>query len=51
VRPAVHGGFCAEEIGRVDPNLGIRPIVGYFLALPIGLVVVAAIPWISIGFP
>jgi hypothetical protein len=34
----------------VDPNLGIRPIMGYLVAMLIGLIVVAAVPWISIGF-
>ena len=28
----------------------MRPIVGYMLALLIGLIIVAAVPWISIGF-
>ena len=28
----------------------MRPIVGYMLALFVGLIVVAAVPWISIGF-
>jgi hypothetical protein len=28
----------------------MRPIVGYMLALLIGTIIVAAIPWISIGF-
>jgi hypothetical protein len=28
----------------------MRPIVGYMVALLIGLIVVAAVPWISIGF-
>jgi hypothetical protein len=28
----------------------MRPILGYMLALFIGLIVVAAVPWISIGF-
>jgi len=44
------GFYAAAAIGRVDPNLGIRPIMGYLLAMLIGLVVVAAFPWISIGF-
>ena len=44
------GFYAAAAIGRVDPNLGMRPIMGYLLALLIGLIVVAAIPWISIGF-
>jgi tripartite ATP-independent transporter DctM subunit len=44
------GFYAAAAIGRVDPNLGMQPIMGYLLALLIGLIVVAAIPWISIGF-
>jgi hypothetical protein len=28
----------------------MRPIVGYVLALIIGLALVAAVPWISTGF-
>src|ERR1700712_2607147 len=44
------GFYAAAAIGRVDPNLGIRPIMGYLLAMLIGLIVVAAVPWISIGF-
>ncbi|WP_353630563.1 TRAP transporter large permease subunit [Achromobacter xylosoxidans] len=41
-------GACA--ISRVDPDEGIRPIWGYIAALLVGLVIVAAFPWISIGF-
>ena len=41
-------GACA--VGKVDPDEGIRPIWGYMAALLVGLVLVAAIPWISIGF-
>jgi len=44
------GYYAACAIGRVNPDEGIRPIWGYLLALLLGLVVVAAIPWISIGF-
>lgn len=29
---------------------GIRPLVGYMVALLIGTIIVAAVPWISIGF-
>ena len=43
------GYYAACAIGRVNPDKGIRPIVGYMIALAIGVVVVAAIPWISIG--
>lgn len=41
-------GACA--ISRVDPNEGIRPIWGYIGALLVGLLIVAAFPWFSIGF-
>lgn len=44
------GYYAACAIGRVPPDEGIRPIVGYMVALFIGTVIVAAIPWISIGF-
>ena len=44
------GYYAACAIGRVDPAEGIRPIWGYLLSLLIGLVIVAAFPWISIGF-
>jgi tripartite ATP-independent transporter DctM subunit len=44
------GYYAACAVGRVNPDEGIRPIVGYMLALLVGLIVVAAVPWISIGF-
>ena len=44
------GYYAACAIGRVNPNDGIRPIWGYMAGLLVGLIVVAAIPWISIGF-
>jgi tripartite ATP-independent transporter DctM subunit len=44
------GYYAACAIGRVDPAEGIKPIWGYLLALLVGLIVVAAFPWISIGF-
>jgi tripartite ATP-independent transporter DctM subunit len=44
------GYYAACAIGRVDPAEGIRPIWPYLLALLAGLVVVAAVPWISTGF-
>jgi tripartite ATP-independent transporter DctM subunit len=44
------GFYAAAAIGRVDPNLGIGPIMAYLLAMLIGLAVVAAVPWLSIGF-
>jgi len=44
------GYYAACAIGKVDPLEGIRPIWGYLAALVIGLVLVAAVPWFSIGF-
>ena len=44
------GYYAACVISRVSPDEGIRPIVGYMVALFIGIVIVAAVPWISIGF-
>jgi len=44
------GYYAACAISRIHPDEGMRPIVGYILALILGLLVVAAVPWISIGF-
>jgi tripartite ATP-independent transporter DctM subunit len=44
------GYYSACAITKVSPDAGIGPIVGYMGALIVGLIVVAAIPWISIGF-
>jgi hypothetical protein len=34
----------------VEPVAGIRPIWDWLFALVIGTIIVAAMPWISIGF-
>ena len=44
------GYYAACAISRIHPNEGMKPIVGYMVALFVGVVIVAAIPWISIGF-
>jgi TRAP-type C4-dicarboxylate transport system permease large subunit len=44
------GYYAACAISRVEPAEGMRPIVGYLLALVIGTIIVAAFPWISSGF-
>jgi tripartite ATP-independent transporter DctM subunit len=44
------GYYAACAIGKVHPDEGIRPIWTYMFALLIGLCVVAAVPWFSIGF-
>ncbi len=40
-------GACA--ISRIHPNEGLRHVGGYIAALVVGLVIVAAFPWISTG--
>jgi tripartite ATP-independent transporter DctM subunit len=44
------GYYAACAISRIHPNEGMKPIVGYMVALFVGTVLVAAIPWISVGF-
>ncbi len=44
------GYYAACAIGRVSPDEGMKAIWGYMLALFIGLIVVACVPWISTGF-
>jgi tripartite ATP-independent transporter DctM subunit len=44
------GYYAACAIGRVDPAAAMRPIWGYMLMLVIGTIIVAAVPWLSIGF-
>nr|WP_234801609.1 TRAP transporter large permease subunit [Allorhizobium taibaishanense] len=44
------GYYAACAISRIKPDEGMKPIIGYMIALLVGLIVVAAIPWISTGF-
>jgi len=44
------GYYSACAISRVNPSEGVRHIWVYMISLFIGTAVVAAIPWISIGF-
>ena len=44
------GYYAACAISRVHPDAGLKPIIGYMIALVIGLLLVAFVPWISIGF-
>ncbi len=41
-------GACA--IGKVDPDEAIPYMWGYLAALAVGTVIIALVPWISIGF-
>nr|WP_233850602.1 TRAP transporter large permease subunit [Paraburkholderia sp. HD33-4] len=44
------GYYSACAVSRIHPDEGMKPIVGYLAALVVGLIVVAAVPWISTGF-
>jgi len=44
------GYYSACAISRVSPDAGMRYIGGYLGALLLGLLAIAAIPWISTGF-
>ncbi|MBR0939362.1 TRAP transporter large permease subunit [Bradyrhizobium jicamae] len=44
------GYYAACAISKVHPDEGLKPIAGYIVALLIGLLLVAFVPWISIGF-
>ena len=44
------GYYAACAISRIAPDEGMKPIVGYMVALVIGLGIVAAVPWIATGF-
>jgi tripartite ATP-independent transporter DctM subunit len=43
------GYYAACAISRIHPDEGIKPMLGYMLALLVGTVIIAAVPWISIG--
>jgi TRAP-type C4-dicarboxylate transport system permease large subunit len=44
------GYYSACVISRIHPDEGMKPIVGYMVMLFIGLVIITAVPWFSIGF-
>ena len=43
------GYYAACAISRIHPDEGIKPMLGYILALLIGTIIIAAVPWFSIG--
>lgn len=49
VPPFGVGYYAACAIGQVHPNEGIKPLWGYMAALLVGLILVACVPWFSIG--
>ena len=44
------GYYSACAVSRIDPQEGLRPLVGYLIALLIGVVIIAAVPWFSTAF-
>jgi tripartite ATP-independent transporter DctM subunit len=44
------GFYAACAIGRVDPDRAIGRVWPYLAALLVALIVIAAVPWLSIGF-
>jgi tripartite ATP-independent transporter DctM subunit len=44
------GYYAACAIGRVSPDAGMRKIWPYMGALLFGLIIVAAVPWLTTGF-
>ena len=44
------GFYVASAIAKVNPDEAIRPMTGYVIALLVGILIIAMIPWLSIGF-
>lgn len=44
------GYYGACVVSKIHPDEGLKPIVGYLIALAVGIIIVAAVPWISTGF-
>jgi tripartite ATP-independent transporter DctM subunit len=44
------GYYAACAISRVSPSAGMRPILGYIVALLVGTIIVAAVPALSTAF-
>jgi tripartite ATP-independent transporter DctM subunit len=48
--PVGIGFFAAGAIGKANPEQVVKPMIPYLIALLIGLLIVAYVPWISLGF-
>ncbi len=44
------GYYSACAVGKVNPNEGVGPMLRYALALFVGVVIIALVPWFSVGF-
>jgi TRAP-type C4-dicarboxylate transport system permease large subunit len=44
------GYYSACAIGKADPEAAVVPILPYLGALVLALVIIALVPWISLGF-
>jgi tripartite ATP-independent transporter DctM subunit len=44
------GYYVACAIGGANPDDGMRHIWRYLLALLVGIIIIAAVPWLSVGF-
>jgi tripartite ATP-independent transporter DctM subunit len=44
------GFFAAAAIGKAEPEQTVQPMIKYMAALVIALLIIAFVPWISLGF-
>ncbi|WP_413815314.1 TRAP transporter large permease subunit [Bradyrhizobium sp.] len=44
------GYYMACAIGNVNPDAGMKPILPYLAALFLALLILALLPWVSVGF-
>jgi tripartite ATP-independent transporter DctM subunit len=44
------GYYSACAIGKANPEAAVKPILPYLAALLVAVVIIALVPWISIGF-
>ncbi|HEY4440308.1 MAG TPA: TRAP transporter large permease subunit [Candidatus Elarobacter sp.] len=44
------GFYSASAIGKAEPESVVKPLIPYMVALLVGLLLVAFVPWISLGF-
>ena len=44
------GYYTACAVSKVDSSEGLRPLIPYMITLLLGVIIIAAVPWISTGF-